>query len=298
MNAIVKPEAQEGAVTDYNGGLLEVIARAARDPSIDIDKLERLIAVQERVQAQQAKIAFTEAKLAMRPELPEITMRGHIIIRDKNDGNKVIQDTPFAKFEDIHEAVMPILTKHGFDLSFKNGLSPDGKVRVTTILDHIGGHSEDTYFDLPHDSSGSKNAVQAVGSSTSYAKRYGVLSILNIRVAGEDDNAATASEIVPQVVERQKAKDAPFPQGPARNKTDLKTMGRALWRDVEGCGDSIELTCLLGEKETIGIMAQLKEALPGWLDGYEKDGNQHDGLMDVIARKEREFTAEALERAR
>src|SRR5690606_4825161 len=105
---------------------------------------------------------------------------------------KIIQETPFARFEDIHLAVMPILTRHGFDLSFRNGLSPEGKVRVTTILSHIGGHSEETYFDLPHDSSGSKNAVQAVGSSTSYAKRYGVLSILNIRVAGEDDDAVAA----------------------------------------------------------------------------------------------------------
>lgn len=191
MNAITKTEAPEGAVTDYNGGLLEVIARAARDPSIDIDKLERLIAVQERVQGQQAKIAFTEAKLAMRGELPVIDMRGRIVIKDKNSGD-VIQETKFARFEDIHAAVMPVLTSYGFDLSFKNGLGPDGKVRVTTILDHRGGHSEETYFDLPHDSSGSKNAVQAVGSSTSYAKRYGVLSILNIRVAGEDDDANTA----------------------------------------------------------------------------------------------------------
>lgn len=196
MNAITKTEAQEGAVTDYNGGLLEVIARAARDPSIDIDKLERLIAVQERVQAQQAKIAFTEAKLAMRNDLPVIDMRGRIVIKDKTSG-EVIQETKFARFEDIHAAVMPVLTEYGFDLSFKNGLGPDGKVRVTTILDHIGGHSEETYFDLPHDSSGSKNAVQAVGSSTSYAKRYGVLSILNIRVAGEDDDGATAIPSAP-----------------------------------------------------------------------------------------------------
>ena len=68
----------------------------------------------------------------------------------------------------------------------------EGKVRVTTILTHRDGHSEETYFDLPFDSSGSKNNVQAVGSSTSYAKRYGVLSILNLRVAGQDDDAQSA----------------------------------------------------------------------------------------------------------
>lgn len=191
MNAVTKR--QETAPVEYGASLMDVIARAASDPSVDIDKMERLIAMQERVQATQAKAQFTAAKIALRPELPTIDMRGRITIRDKNT-DKVIQETPFARFEDIHEAVMPVLTRHGFDVTFKNGLGPDGKVRVTTILSHVGGHEEETYFDLPHDSSGSKNAVQAVGSSTSYAKRYGLLSILNIRVAGEDDDGKAACE--------------------------------------------------------------------------------------------------------
>ena len=192
MTELQKIDAPE--VVSQSDGLLSVIARAAADPNVDIDKLERLLAAQERVQANQAKEAFTIAKLAMRPELPEITMKGRITIRDKNDANKIIQETPFARFEDIHEAITPILSAHGFDLSFRNGLAPDGKVRITTVLSHVAGHTEETFFDLPHDSSGSKNAVQAVGSSTSYGKRYGTLSILNIRVAGEDDDGVAACE--------------------------------------------------------------------------------------------------------
>lgn len=192
MNSVAKVNEQTGEVASIEGGILAVIANACRDPSVDVEKMERLLAMQERVLERNAKAAFTAAKVKMRPEIPEITMKGHIVIRDKNDSNKIIQDTPFARFEDIHEAVMPVLTRHGFDLSFKNGLAPDGKVRVTTILTHIDGHSEETHFDLPHDSSGSKNAVQAVGSSTSYAKRYGVLNILNIKVSGEDDDAREA----------------------------------------------------------------------------------------------------------
>lgn len=192
MTALQKMEPEQ--VISHEAGLLEVISRAARDPNVDIDKMERLLAMQERVSERQAKAAFTAAKIAMRPELPVITMRGKIIIRDKNDATKIIQETDFARFEDIHEAVTPILSNHGFDLSYRNGLSPDGKVRVTTILAHIDGHSEETFFDLPHDSSGSKNAVQAVGSSTSYGKRYGTLSILNIRVSGEDDDGVAACE--------------------------------------------------------------------------------------------------------
>lgn len=192
MNAVTKKADQP--VAEYSGGLLEVIARAASDPSVDIDKMERLISLQRQVQADQAKAAFIQAKVDMRPELPEIEARGRIVIRDKSDPNNIIQETPFAKFEDIHRLVMPVLDAHGFDLAFENGLSPDGKVRVTTKLSHVAGHSESTYFDLPHDSSGSKNAVQAVGSSTSYAKRYGLLSILNIRVVGEDDDGQAGGE--------------------------------------------------------------------------------------------------------
>lgn len=247
MTAVAKIE-PAGEVADFNGGLLAVIERAARDPAVDIDKMERLLAMQERVQERLAKQAFTEAKIAMRPELPEVTMKGHIVIRDKNNANLIIQDTPFARFEDIHDAVMPTLTQHGFDLAFRNGLSPDGKVRVTTILSHVGGHSEETVFDLPHDSSGSKNSVQAVGSSTSYGKRYGVLSALNIKVAGEDDDGAAASY--------KDSKGEPLPRtkldGPHSSKSALKAAVQTIRHKVHSCTDAAQINELLrAEKATI-----------------------------------------------
>lgn len=185
--ALEKPASESAAI-------LAIIDRAATNPDVDIDKMERLLDMQERILERLAKQAFTKSKIAMRDKLPEISMRGRIVIRDKSNPSNIIQETPFARFEDIHAEVMPILSVHGFDLSFKNGMAPDGKVRITTILSHVDGHSEETFFDLPHDSSGSKNAVQAVGSSTSYGKRYGVLNILNIRVVGEDDDGMEAGK--------------------------------------------------------------------------------------------------------
>lgn len=277
--------ADAGQVADYSGGLLAVIERAARDPNVDIDKMERLLAMQERVQERAAKQAFTEAKIQMRPELPEVTRKGHIIIKNK-DGT-VTQDTEFARFEDLHESVMPVLTRHGFDLKFKNGMSPEGKVRIITILAHVAGHEDDTYFDLPHDSSGSKNAVQAVGSSTSYGKRYGMLAILNIKVVGEDDDGDASQDRDPIVREIEKPRDAPFPQGPATNKTGLKAMGRDLWREVESCGDSDQLDALL--RDNGALANQLEVALPSWWNGGIKDGEPYDGLRAVIERKQAEF---------
>jgi hypothetical protein len=64
----------------------------------------------------------------------------------------------------------------------------DGQISVTGVLSHRAGHAEETTIVLPHDSSGSKHAVQAVGSSTSYGKRYTAGLLLNLTSRGEDDD--------------------------------------------------------------------------------------------------------------
>lgn len=280
--AVTKAAQQEVVeAVDFSASLMDVIAKAARDPSVDIDKMERLLAMQERVQERAAKQAFTEAKIAMREHLPEITMKGMIVI--KKDG-EVMQETPFARFEDLHELVMPILSQHGFDLKFKNGLSEDGKVRVTTILSHVEGHEDSTHFDLPHDSSGSKNPVQAVGSSTKYGMRYGTISILNLRVVGDDDDGVSSG---PETVVTKRA-DAPFPQGPAKNKTELKAMGRDFWRDIEAISDSGSLADVLSKGAP--LLEQLRKGLPDWCSGGRaQNGEAYEGLDHVIARVTRDI---------
>ena len=173
--------------------IMAVISRAASDPSTDVDKLERLMAMYERITASRAKTAYDSALSEMQPNLPVVDRRGKITIKEKG-GEKVIQSTPYALFEDINEAVRPILAEHGFAVSFRTGLATDGKITVTGILSHRDGHREETTMTLPHDSTGSKNSVQAVGSSTSYGKRYVLTALLNITTRGEDDDGKTGGD--------------------------------------------------------------------------------------------------------
>lgn len=204
MNAVTKHEPQETAVADYSGSLLNVIASAARDPNVDIDKMERLIAMQERVQDRTAKAEYYASLAEMQPELPVISERGGI--KDRN-GN--VQST-YALWEDVNEAIRPILAKHGFALTFKTRRTAD-EIAVTGILSHRGGHSEETELSLPSDTSGSKNAVQAVGSSTSYGKRYTAFALLNITSQGEDDDGkrggSPAAIEIEQIEELQRMLD-------------------------------------------------------------------------------------------
>lgn len=166
---------------DVSGGLVEVIARAARDPNVDIDKMERLLEMQERVSARHAKASYYAALAEMQPELPVIEEHGGIKDRQGN-----IQST-YALWEDVNEAIRPVLQRHGFALSFKVKRA-DNEITTTGILSHRDGHAEETELSLPSDTSGSKNAVQAVGSSTSYGKRYTAFALLNITSKGEDDD--------------------------------------------------------------------------------------------------------------
>lgn len=177
MSALQKIEPQPEPVQTTN--LLAVIARAASDPNCDLDKMERLMVMHERMLAHTASAEFANALADLQAELPSIGERGNAADR-----------YTFALWEDINTAIKPILQKHGFALSFR--IDTANGITVTGVLSHRNGHSEQTSITLPSDASGGKNAVQAVASSVSYGKRYTAGALLNLTSHGEDDDAFAA----------------------------------------------------------------------------------------------------------
>ena len=177
--------AEPREITQANdaGTIMSVISRAASDPNTDVDKLERLMGMYERIEARQAEVAYHEALTELQANLPEITERSEI-----KHGKQVI--STYAKWEDINKAIKPILREYGFSLSFR--VDTEDKVRVEGVLSHQKGHSERTAITLPSDTGGAKNAVQAVASSVSYGKRYVASALLNITTHGEDDDGQAA----------------------------------------------------------------------------------------------------------
>jgi len=183
-----EPAEKLPAPVSDSAAIMQLIHRAATDPNVDLDKMERLLAMQERILDRNAKVAFTTALAQLQPKLPIITEKGEI--KDRN-GN--VQSS-YALWEDIIEAIRGLLSKHGFALTFKVGREGDQQT-VTGILSHKDGHSEQTTLTLPLDVSGSKNAVQAVGSSVSYGKRYTAQALLNLTSKGEDDDGQKAATV-------------------------------------------------------------------------------------------------------
>lgn len=166
--------------------VLNMLERVLTAPDFDIDRAERLWAMQKEVRAEQARADFIAASSAMQGELPSIQKRGKI----KNNAGAV--QSTYAKWEDVNDAIKPILMRHGFALSFL--VEQDGaKITVTGILSHSGGHRETTHIVLAPDTTGSKNTVQAVGSSISYGKRYTAGALLNLTSHDEDDDGQAAA---------------------------------------------------------------------------------------------------------
>jgi hypothetical protein len=162
--------------------ILAMIERAARDPSVDIEKFERLMAMKDKVEADRASRAFAEAFAELGPELPTIDRSGTIVVYSKTDREKAggvpvgalpIQQTPYATLDDILEALRAPLAAHGFSLRFEYKTEPVGesyRIATTAVLRHRQGH----------ESTGSKNAVQAVGSAMTYGRRYALMAVLPI----------------------------------------------------------------------------------------------------------------------
>lgn len=165
--------------------LFALIERVVSNPDADINKLEKLLDMQERVMLVNREQAFNAAMADMQQDIPTIEKNGSIAVDGK-------VRSKYARYEDIMRAMKPVLQKYGFAVSFRTETGKDF-VKVTGILMHRDGHREQTEMMLPLDVSGSKNVVQAIGSSTSYGKRYVLCSLLNIATGDEDDDARSIS---------------------------------------------------------------------------------------------------------
>ncbi len=168
------------ATTSESGALISMIERAARDPSVDITKMERLFEMHQRVQTQGAKTAYLAALAKLQAELPAVERKG-----------KGHNDKRYARFEDFIEVIKPCLAKNGFSLTWRVKQEPS-IIRTVAVLGHEAGHQEETELALPIDNSGNKNPVQGHGSSISYGKRYTGLTLLGVATEDEDDDGKAA----------------------------------------------------------------------------------------------------------
>lgn len=150
----------------------------------DMALIEKFADMQDRWDARNARKAFDEAIAAAKSEIPPIQRNatGH-------------NDKRYADFSAIAKVVDPILSKHGLSYRFRTAQAE--RISVTCILSHKAGHFEETTLAGPADTSGNKNAIQAIGSTLTYLQRYSLVQMLGLAASNDDDGkSAGAGECV------------------------------------------------------------------------------------------------------
>jgi hypothetical protein len=171
-----------------SANLIDAITRAAKDPSVDVDKMSKLLEMHMRMVAVAAEASFNQAFARLQPQLPRIAKRGLI-------GRGTDREIAYARFEDICEVTLPLLWREGFTVSFSERLTAAGNMmEIVATFRHSDGHSTTSSAYTPlTDDSGGKNKVQGGGSVYSYGQRYAYCKFLNIVTENEDDDGTQAA---------------------------------------------------------------------------------------------------------
>lgn len=179
-------------VVPSSTAIIQVIERAALNPDIDVEKMERLLAMQERIMAQNAKTAFNEAMRVTQAEMPKI----------KRTKDNAQTNSKYADLEHITDKAVPIYTKNGFSVSYGTADCPiPGHARITALCAHTGGFERTYQADVPLDMTGpkgnqNKTATHGFGSTMSYGRRYMICLIFNITLTNEDQDGNQPSDLI------------------------------------------------------------------------------------------------------
>ena len=128
----------------------------------------------------------------------------------KKSGTNPHFGNKYATLESVIEAVTEPLQKHGFLLMHRTISNEHGK-SITTELVHESGESFVTAIPLVL----GKNDMQGLGSAITYARRYGIMSLLNLP-AEDDDGEQNRKGATPKLV----STDAPEPETKRSSNTD------------------------------------------------------------------------------
>lgn len=181
--------------------LMAVIERISVMPELDMDRVERLFNMHERMLDRTAEVFYNAAMARAQSEMQSITVNKENV----HTGSK------FADIQAVHEGAKPIWTKHGFSVSSGTYPSPkDGCIGVYCEVMHEQGFKKRYEHEYPLDIAGSqgkvnKTQIQAIGSTMTYARRYMELMIFDLAV-GEDNDGNDLECISPEQATEIKTK--------------------------------------------------------------------------------------------
>lgn len=177
MNAKTELIVQEPQAVTPMSMLNVAVARGAT-----LDELTKLMDLQDRHEKTEARKAFVVALNAFKANPPEV-------LKDRQVSFGGAGKTAYkhAGLDNASELIGAALAKHGISHRW-NVEQSEAKIKVTCVLTHSLGHSESVSMEATPDTSGSKNSIQAIGSTVSYLQRYTLFASSGIAPKNADDD--------------------------------------------------------------------------------------------------------------
>lgn len=194
---VAAPASRQIATTPF-----ELVAQAAARGA-SMEELKAFIELQERLEANEARKAFTAAMAAFKQNAPSI-------YKDKNVSHSGIS-YDHATLGAVCDAVIAELAKHGISHDWDTEQPESGMIVVKCTLTHLLGHSKSTTLEAPPDNSGKKNGIQQIGSTVTYLQRYTLLGACGLATKDVHDNDGRSHGDHPQQ-SQQTAKQEPSPE--------------------------------------------------------------------------------------
>lgn len=156
---------------------------------MDLDKMSKMLDLQERWEANEARKAYHAAMSAFKAHPPKIQKDKHV----KFATQKGVTEYDHATLANVTDKISTELSKHGLSAAWLTEQA-ERLIKVTCTVTHVLGHSESTSISALPDESGGKNSIQAVGSTISYLQRYTLLAITGLATHDMDDDGKSAEE--------------------------------------------------------------------------------------------------------
>lgn len=189
---IIEMEPTPSAVSARQGAAVAPadLLRYALDSGADLDRLEKLMELQERHEANKARMAFVEAMAEFKKSAPTI-------YKDKTVS---FPGTSYnhATLGGICEAVIGLLADNGISHDWDTKQPPTGMIVVTCTLTHKMGHSKSTSLEAPPDNSGKKNGIQQISSAITYLQRYSLLGACGLSTKDMPDDDGRGAQSTPE----------------------------------------------------------------------------------------------------
>ena len=151
----------------------------------------------------------------------------------KKGANNPFFNKKYADLNAIREVCIPVLNSHNIAVLQPTAFI-DGKNFVKTILLHESGETIESLTEIVYSR---PNDAQAQGSGITYARRYGLQSLLNI--GAEDDDGNGSSNPIPPAQTQQPALELPWLNILKKDGTPLNPLHDKIKAKIEA-GATIE----------------------------------------------------------